>query len=368
MRARAEAAGLDGMLLLLGPNLAYTTGLFLTPNERPMGVWVPVAGDPTLLLPDLERENAEGTGIADLRFYGEFPGEMPAELWMLDQIGRKSIAIDFLDAALLDAARDRLDRLDLTDHALAARTIKEPEEIALTEAAAGFADCFLQRLHGSAADIIAQGGTEADLLADGMAHARKALFTEHGSTFAGTPMGITATVHSGPRAALPHGAVLDRQPQPGETLIAGIGGSLGGYHAESGVTLIVGEMSAEQRRVMEAMAACNDAAVAACAAGRTCEEANTAALDELRGAGLGEAIRHRIGHGMGLQGHEAPWLAPGDTTPIRPGMVFSNEPGVYRPGHDGYRVINTMVVTEEGVTVPSKFQSDTPIDQRVIPF
>ncbi|MEM8588546.1 MAG: Xaa-Pro peptidase family protein [Pseudomonadota bacterium] len=368
LKARAEAAGLDGMLLLLGPNLAYATGLFLTPNERPMGVWVPVSGEPTLLLPGLERENAEGTGIADLRFYEEFPGDIPPELWMLDQIGRKSIAIDFLDAALLDAARDRLTRLDLTDHALAARIIKEPEEVALTEAAAGFADCFLQRLYGSAADIIAQGGTEADLLADGMAHARKALFAAHGSAFAGTPMGITATVHSGPRAALPHGAVLDRKPQPGETLIAGIGASLGGYHAESGVTLIVGKMSAEQRRVMEAMTACNDAAVAACAAGRTCEEANEAALGELGGAGLGEAIRHRIGHGMGLQGHEAPWLAPGDRTPIRPGMVFSNEPGVYRPGHDGYRVINTMIVTDEGVTVPSRFQSDTPIEARVIPL
>lgn len=368
LKARAEAAGLDGMLLLLGPNLAYATGLFLTPNERPMGVWVPVSGEPTLLLPGLERENAEGTGIADLRFYEEFPGDIPPELWMLDQIGRKSIAIDFLDAALLDAARDRLTRLDLTDHALAARIIKEPEEVALTEAAAGFADCFLQRLYGSAADIIAQGGTEADLLADGMAHARKALFAAHGSAFAGTPMGITATVHSGPRAALPHGAVLDRKPQPGETLIAGIGASLGGYHAESGVTLIVGEMSAEQRRVMQAMTACNDAAVAACAVGRTCEEANAAALGALRGAGLGEAIRHRIGHGMGLQGHEAPWLAPGDRTPIRPGMVFSNEPGVYRPGHDGYRVINTMIVTDEGVTVPSRFQSDTPIEARVIPL
>jgi len=333
-----------------------------------MGVWVPVLGEPILLLPGLERENAKGTGIADLRFYEEFPGETPAELWMLDQIGRKSIAIDFLDAALLDAARERLADLDLTDHAMAARTVKEPDEVALTEAAAGFADLFLKRLHVSAADIIAQGGTEADLMADGMAHARNALFAAHGSAFAGTPMGITASVHSGPRAALPHGAVLDRKPQPGETLIAGIGASLGGYHAESGVTLIVGEMSAEQRRVMQAMTACNDAAVTACAAGRTCAEANEAALDELRGAGLGEAIRHRIGHGMGLQGHEAPWLAPGDDTPIRPGMAFSNEPGVYRPGRDGYRVINTMIVTDEGVTVPSRFQSDTPIDSRVIPL
>lgn len=366
LRARAQAAGLDGLLLLRAANLAYATGLFLSANERPMGVWLPVEGTPILMLPGLERENAEGTGLSDLRFYDEFPGEVPPVLWMLDQIGRKRVGIDLLDAALLDAVRDRLAHLDLTDHAMTARTIKEPEEIALIAEAASFADLFLTRLHHTAGDIIAQGGTEADLMADAMDHAKGALFAQHKAAFAGTPMGITASVHSGPRAALPHGAVLERVPQPGETLIAGIGASLGGYHAESGVTLILGEITAEQHRIMQTMAACNDAAVAACAARRTCAQANDAALETLRAAGLGDAIRHRIGHGMGLEGHEAPWLAPGDPTPIRTHMIFSNEPGVYRPGIDGYRTINTMIVTETGVDIPSRFQANTPIDARVI--
>lgn len=366
LRTRAQDADLDGLLLLRAPNLAYATGLFLSANERPMGVWLPADGDPILMLPGLERENAEGTGLSDLRFYEEFPGEVPAVLWMLDQIGRKAIAIDHLDAALLDAARDRVKRLDLTDHAMLARTIKEPEEIALTIEAASFADLFLTRLHATAGDIIAQNGTEADLMADAMAHARGALFTKHKTAFAGTPMGITASVHSGPRAALPHGLVLERVPRAGETLIAGIGASLGGYHAESGVTLIVGDFRAEQRRIMQAMEACNDAAVAACAARTTCSQANDAALDALRQADLGDTIRHRIGHGMGLEGHEAPWLAPGDPTQIQTHMIFSNEPGVYRPGLDGYRTINTMIVTEGGVDIPSKFQVNTPIDTRTI--
>ena len=368
LRQRAETAGLDGLLLLRSGNLAYATGLHLTENERPMGVWVPVDGDPVLLLPDLERENAEGTGIGDLRFYREFPGETPAELWMLDEIGQRAVGIDRLDARFLDAARARTTRLDLTDHAMAARGLKEPEEIALTREAARFADLFLRHLHKVGGDIIAQGGTETDLLNAGMIHARGALTAQYRETFAGTPMGITATVHSGPRAALPHGAVIERRPRPGETLIAGIGASLGGYHAESGATLIVGEMSADQVRVMEAMAACNDAAIAACAAGKTCAQVNEAALGELRSAGLGDAIRHRIGHGMGLDGHEAPWLAPGDTTPVVSGMVFSNEPGVYRPGRDGYRTINTMIVTDAGVDIPSRFQAETPIDARILPI
>ena len=366
LRSRAQDAGLDGLLLLRAPNLAYATGLFLSANERPMGVWLPVDGDPILMLPGLERENAEGTGITDARFYDEFPGDVPAVLWMLDQIGHKSIAIDALDATLLDAARERTMHLDLTDHAMAARTIKEPEEIALIAEAASFADLFLTRLHAAAGDIIAAGGTEADLMADAMAHARGALFSKHKNAFAGTPMGITAPVHSGPRAALPHGSVLERVPQPGETLIAGIGASLGGYHAESGVTLIVGEISDEQRRIMTAMAACNDAAVDALANRTTCTQANDAALNALRAADLGDTIRHRIGHGMGLEGHEAPWLAPGDPTPIQTNMIFSNEPGVYRPGLDGYRTINTMIVTQDAVQIPSRFQANTPISARTI--
>ncbi|SHI66275.1 M24 family metallopeptidase [Wenxinia saemankumensis] len=366
LRARAEAAGLDGLLLTRAPNIAYASGLFLSANERPMAVWLPVTGEPVLFMPGLERENAEGTGIADLRLYDEFPGDVPPILWMLDEIGPARIGIDALEARLLDAARERTAALDLTDHAMRERAVKRPEELALIREAASFADLFLRRLHAEGADIVRQGGTEQDLMADAMAHARGALLTKHRDAFAGTPLGITASVHSGPRAALPHGAVLPRVPQPGETLIAGIGASLGGYHAESGVTLTLGAASEEQVRIMRAMEACDEAAREALDRRLPCDAVNRAALDALRAAGLGEAIRHRIGHGMGLEGHEAPWLAPGDATPTASGMVFSSEPGVYRPGRDGYRTINTLIATDGATEIPSRFQSDTPIDARVI--
>ena len=366
LRARAQAAGLDGLLLLRGANLTYATGLFLTPNERPMAVWLPVDGDPVLFMPELERENAETAGIPDLRLYDEFPGTTNPVLWMLEEIGPRAVGIDTLEARLLDGALARVPRLDLHDHAMDERYLKTPEELALTRAAASFADAFLHRLHAAGADIIAQGGTEQDLMADGMTHARAALFAAHGAGFAGTKMGITATVHSGPRAALPHGAVLERVPQPGETLIAGIGASLGGYHAESGATFILGDPSPEQARIMAAMTACNDAGVDAARPGTACDAVDRAARDQLREAGLSDTIRHRIGHGMGLEGHEAPWLAPGDTTPLAAGMVFSNEPGVYRPEIDGYRTINTMIVTDGAAEVPSRFQALVPPADRII--
>ncbi|GAB1477688.1 Xaa-Pro peptidase family protein [Paracoccaceae bacterium] len=370
LRTLAAAAGLDGLLLLAPGNVAYASGWLFSVNERPMGLWVPVNGDATLFVPHLELENALAVPGVRVVTYDEFPGHVPPELWMLAQTGRpaqtRRVGIDRLEARLLAAAQD-ICTLDLTDHCLTERSVKHPEELALIRAAAGYADLVLRRLLAAGGDIIAQGGTELDLMADCTGHARAALMRDHGAAFAGTKIGITASVHSGPRAALPHGTVIARRPQPGEPIIAGIGCSLGGCHAESGVTLVYGDISAEQHRIMTVMEASNVATRAALDARLSCEAVNEAALAPIRSAGFGAAIRHRIGHGMGVEGHEAPWLSPGDATTPAPGMVFSCEPGIYRPDLDGWRNIETFIVTEGRTETPSRFQSDHPIQTRVIP-
>lgn len=366
LKASAQDNGLDGHLLLQPSNVAYASGFFFAANERPVGLFVPTQGDSILFIPSLEAENAAELDLKDIRIYEEFPGKAHPLIWMLDEIGPKTISIDQLDARLLPAAKSRTKRVDLRNYTMEQRFVKEPEELVLICEAASFADLFLQRLHKNGADILSQGGTEQDLMNDAMAFSRAALMKKHRLAFAGTPMGITATVHSGPRAALPHGSVIERQPQAGETLIAGIGASLGGYHAESGATFIVGEMSPEQREIIEVQSACDAACAAATVRDQYCEEVNKQALDVIRDAGLGETIRHRIGHGMGLDGHEPPWLSTGERTQILSNMVFSIEPGIYRPGIDGYRAINTMITTDSAPEIPSKFQSETPIDKRII--
>jgi Xaa-Pro dipeptidase len=357
LRARAVAAGLDGLLVLAPGNVTYATGWHFSVNERPMGLWVPVDGDACLLVPRLELENAEDIPGLRVATYDEFPGEVPPVLWMIARTGARRLGVDALEGRLVDAARHRLDLLDLTDHVRPERAAKHAPELALIREAAHFADMVLERLLSAGGDIIRGGGTELDLMADCTGHARAALLAAHGDAFQGTKVSITASVHSGPRAALPHGAVLARRPLPGEPVIAGIGCSLGGYHAESGVTLVCGAPTGEQRRLMQAMQDANDATIDALSRRRPCAEVNDAALAPIRAAGFGAAIRHRIGHGMGVEGHEAPWLAPGDTTPAAPGMVFSCEPGIYRPGLDGWRTIETLIVGDGGVEVASRFQS-----------
>lgn len=368
LRARAAAAGLDGLLVFGPGNVTYATGWHFSVNERPMGLWIPVDGEARLFVPLLELENAldvPGVGVAT---YDEFPGEVPPVLWMIGETGARRLGVDALEGRLVDAARAQLARLDLADLVRPERVVKHDAELALIREAARFADRVLERLLAAGADIIRQGGTELDLMADATGHARAALLAAHGPAFQRTKVGITASVHSGPRAALPHGAVLARQPRPGEPVIAGIGCSLGGYHAESGATFVCGTPTAEQRRVMRAMEDSNRATIEALAQGLPCAEVNTAALAPIRAAGLADTIRHRIGHGMGVEGHEAPWLAPGDATPAVPGMVFSCEPGIYRPGRDGWRTIETLLVGTGAVEVASRFQSTHPPETRMLPL
>lgn len=361
----ASAEGAEAILLLETESVVWASGFFHSANERPIGLLVPAIGDPVLFVPHLEEENAAGV-VADVRVYEEFPGTEHPVLWMAREAGVACLAVDKVEARLADALRTRLDRLVLSNAATGLRAVKSEDELAFVRAAARYADLVLEAVHAEAGGIIANGGTERDILACGLGAAQQAMQAELGDLIDRTRCGLTGTVHSGPRAALPHGKTMARTPRPGETLIAGIGASVAGYHAESGATFVVGEPAGDTLDCLHAAQRADAAAQAALRPGATCASVNEAALDVLRAAGFGAAIRHRIGHGMGIAGHEAPWLAPGDTTPIAPGMVFSSEPGIYRPGRDGTRTINTLIVGPGGPEVASRFQADHPIDARIL--
>ena len=366
LQRRLAAEGLDGLLALDMHNVIYLTGFHHSPSERPIGVFVPASGDPTLFIPLLEKENAERVHLDNIHTYEEFPGVRHPVLWMLDEIGVSRVGIDAVSADLYREALEEYPELRLSRMVEAQRYLKEPEELALVRAAATFADACLEHILEHAGAIIRRGGTELDVLDAGVDAANRLLEETYGVAFAHSKITVVGTVHSGSRAALPHGKTIHKRPLKGETLIAGIGAALGGYHAESGATFTIGEMTDDQWHCLEAAQACNDAALGVLRTGVTGTEVNDAAMQVLRDGGLGDFIRHRIGHGMGVQGHEAPWLAPGGDIPCAPSMVFSNEPGIYRPGLDGYRTINTMIVTGGAAEVPSTFQARHPVAERVI--
>jgi Xaa-Pro aminopeptidase len=364
-QAQMDAEGLDGLLLLAPSNVIYLSGFWHIESERPLGLFVPVHGNPVLFVPLLEQENAADSWVTDIRTYFEYPGEEHPTLWMRRVCGARRLGIDRVDQAVFARLGDGACVSPIVDQL---RWVKEADEIALIEQAARYADFCLEQVRDHAPDIVRSGGTELDILAQCLPATAAKMRAEVGELFQLRGGAVVGTVHSGPRAALPHGSPMRKQPQRGETLIAGIGASVSGYHAESGATFLLGEPVGDQLRCLEAAAACNDAGVAALRPGNTCAAVNEAALGALRSYGLGNAIRHRIGHGMGLQGHEGPWLAPGDETMLVPGMVFSNEPGIYRPGLDGYRTINSMIVTDGEARVPSRFLAENPPERRVLPL
>lgn len=356
----------DGLLCLDFHDVVYLTGFFHAPNERPVGCYVPAEGEVALFVPLLEREHALAGWVERVETYEEFPGREHPVVWMASRAGATRLAVDALDlrvAQALDAAGVRVVPCDAVERL---RWRKSDAELALVRTAARFADRCLEHVLERAGGIARAGGSELDILAAALAATDTDMRAALGDAFEGTPTRVVGTVHTGPQAALPHGRPGPRRPREGDVLIAGIGVAVGGYHAESGATFVFGPADDEQRRCLLAAEACDLAAREACVPGALGEAVNEAGQAVLRAAGLGAHIRHRIGHGMGLQGHESPWLAPGGTEPIAPGMVFSNEPGIYRPGVDGYRVINTMIVTATGVEVPSRFQDTVPIDARVL--
>ena len=363
IQAKLDDENLDGILLIDTYNVMYASGFIHTDSERPIGFFIPKNSEPALFVPLLEQENAADTWVSDIRTYFEFPGEEYPVNWMVREAGVKRLGIDHIEHDIFMTLGDRVITTNLVDQM---RWVKEPEELDVIQQAARYADYCLEQVLEYAGDIIRDGGTELDILRQCIGATSAKMKAEIGEQFRLRKGVVVGTVHSGPRAALPHGSPMARQPLPGETLIAGIGASVAGYHAESGATFVVGEPTGDTMRCLRAAQDCDHAAIDSLKVGATCASVNEAALNVLKEAGLGDTIRHRIGHGMGIQGHEAPWLAPGDNTILEANMVFSNEPGIYRPGIDGYRLIDSMIVTDGSPLVPSRFLAEHPPETRIL--
>jgi Xaa-Pro aminopeptidase len=161
-------------------------------------------------------------------------------------------------------------------------------------------------------------------------------------------MSFETIVASGPRSALPHGRASSRKlPRKGfVTLDFGV--ILNGYCSDMTRTVHLGKAAREERRAYDAVLAAQEAAVAAVRPGATCGQVDEAARSILRDAGLAKYFTHSTGHGVGLEIHEHPRIAAGQTLELKPGMVVTIEPGVYFAGKFGIRVEDMVVVRERG--------------------
>lgn len=356
LRQVLEDAQLDAILLEDWRDVAYLTGFFHTPTERPVVVTV-TADRTTLLVPELEREYAgsQDAVIDEMVSYPEYPGvDRPFQVLaqaLSGPAGRWGHAAT-LPTGHLEELRIELPGIGWQKSPIVdqMRAVKYPEEIVLHRAAAKLGDVMLgagRELIESRIDDAGQLPTEAELVDHVVGAGSAWMYREHTEVVV-VPMLTGGLVYSGANSAYPHGLVTDHRLQPGETFILSLGGAVGGRYAESERTFILGEPSPQQVRYFEADLEAQEVGTHAIRPGAICRDVNARCLKVIEDAGLGENIRHRQGHGIGLNFHEPPWLEAGDSTALAAGMIVSSEPGVYVPGHGGYRISDTVLVTDDG--------------------
>ena len=335
----AGAAGLTGLLLTPGPDLLYLTGYApVAITERITMLVVPVDGEPTMIVPRLERPDAEETpGASVFRLEDWADGSDPYEATArLLGPGRYALS-DSAWAMHLLGLQGRLpdtSYVSMTTALPMLRAIKDSDELERLAAAGAAADA----AYGEILRVRFAGRRERDVGGDLAALLRR---------FGHSQVDFTV-VGSGPNGANPHHEMGDRVIQRGDMVVLDFGGLKHGYGSDTTRTVHVGEPTDEEREVHEIVREAQQAGFEAVQSGVECQEIDRAARAVITEAGYGEYFIHRVGHGIGLTTHEPPYMVEGERQRMQPGMCFSIEPGIYLPGRFGVRIEDIVTVTAEG--------------------
>ncbi|MGB4138033.1 MAG: Xaa-Pro peptidase family protein [Microbacterium sp.] len=376
VRRRLAEDGLDGLIATVPGDVAYLIGFFYAVTERPVYLWFGADGSRFVLMPELDAEYAEAQDVhAPVRTYFEYPGVVSPEEHFARGLRAEGTphARVGVSGGISVAARDRLGAA-LPDTTLVVspivaelRLVKEPEEIAFHRQAADVCDRMLHAGRRLIEDALASGGelpTESDLARHVIAFGTDRMYEQYRTVIYTTKL-AGGLVYAGPNSARPHGLPSSRRLEVGDTLILSLGAAVASRFVESERTFVIGEPTDQQRRLFDVVRTAQEVGTRAMIAGRRCADVNAECLDVIRSAGLGEFIRHRQGHGIGIAQHEAPWVEDGDPTVLQPGMILSSEPGVYVPGHAGYRISDSVLVTADG---PERLTSyPRTLEENVIP-
>jgi Xaa-Pro aminopeptidase len=354
-RIAATSAGLDALLVGVGADLRYLAGYAALPLERLTLLVVPTAdGAPlTLIAPRLEATPARScpavaTGAVTVATWEETEDPMALVARVLaDASGSPersitSLAVsDGMRAAfvlglqrVLPGARFSLASAELSP----LRRRKDADEIALLREAAHAADRVVAQIAAGAL----VGRAEADVARE----VRDRLVAE------GHDQADFAIIASGPNSASPHHEAGDRVIQAGDPIVIDIGGPLGGYGSDITRTVLVDGGHRVQAddfcRLYEVLFEAQTAATAAVRPGVTGAQVDAVAREIIAAAGDGPNFIHRTGHGIGLEGHEEPYLVAGNNEPLEIGDAFSIEPGIYLEGRFGARIEDIVVCGEDG--------------------
>lgn len=341
--------GVAALVITPSADLRYIAGYDAKALERLTCLVVPVTGDAFLVAPELEgheaRSSAFGLAGGEVITWGETADPFSIVAERIRALPAGSVAVDdhMWAERVFRLGHALPDREQIAAGSLLRRRrlVKTPLEIEHLERAAAAIDS----VHAQVPTILAPGMTEAQagaIIADAI------LKAGHVSV-------DFVIVGSGPNGASPHHSVSDRVMQVGDAVVVDIGGTMpSGYCSDCTRTYVLGEPSNEFQAAYDVLLDAQKQAKESVAPGRTCESIDARAREVMAsftmdGRPLAEYFIHRIGHGIGLESHEEPYLVQGNTLALEAGMTFSVEPGFYVSGRFGARIEDIVVCTTDGV-------------------
>lgn len=354
----------DALYLTNSTSIFYLTGYSFISTERPAALIIPLDGKITFMGPLLEKDHPplKTKIIEEVKTYFDYPGEKhPIEHFasFLREMGlaKKRIGIDNKTGAAamfgykgppITKKLHEAKFVDMADLVPSMRLIKSEDEIALIKESAKWANL----AHSLLQEYAAEGlwDVEVALMAslESSTIMKKTLGSDYEPLRSILPVTAGFRGQIGEMSAVPHSIATRHMIEKGNVIIGEVGVDVSGYSCELERTMIVGKPTLKQKRYFNVMVKAQEAAFKTLKAGVKCSEVDKATISVFKKAGLTHLVRHHTGHGLGLEGHEPPWLDIGNEESLRAGMVVSVEPGIYETGFAGFRHSDTVLITEDG--------------------
>ena len=366
-----HSENLSGLILFDSHYILYYTGFAFIPTERPIAFALSAEGRTALYVPRLEVEHAQANALIDrVDHYLEYPylsDPMQAFHEVIQEMGIQApFGADHDGYPWVFGYRGpTLSELTgSSPHPVAASIedrmmIKSPAELALIQESikwANLAHTLLQRytrVGTTEIEVSLRASTQATLM---MLDAIGPIYQAQNAFSDGPEAGYRGQI--GRNAAIPHSLANNINFQEGDVLVTGASTPMWGYNSELERTMIIGPASDDQKRMFAHMLALQETAFNAIRPGIPCAQVDQQVRAYYESHDLMPYLKHHSGHAIGLRYHEGPFLDVGDQTEIKPGMVFTVEPGLYIPELGGFRHSDTVVVTDQGIEIMTYYPRD----------
>ncbi len=381
LRAQLEDSDTDTFLVLNAKNIFYLTGFSFIPTERPI-ILIIHKGEVDFFVPALEIDHVrhQVSFVNNVFSYSEYPDEKHpmhhlSEVLLNDlKVAPNRVGAEGGGAPSywgykgpsFEEATGLKFRL-FPDIVMEMRVIKEPEEIDLMRESSKWAD----RVHKYLQEYTREGENEIDVAIRASMQGSRDMVTELGEDYRPTgfsmfPASAGYRGQIGPNSYFPHALSGGTVFSKGDTLVTGASSDVYGTRSELERTMFIGEPSDQQRELFDIMLKAQTTALETAGPGVRCADIDRAVRQVFKEKGVSHLVRHHSGHGLGMEGHEPPFLDIGSDDVLKQGMVFSCEPGIYEKGLGGFRHSDTFVVTEDGVEVLTKYPRE--IDDLIIEY